>query len=109
MKRPLRMATIGLSMALCGAPALAEPPSAAGSASRGHELAQTWCGSCHQVADSDKARDAVPSFRTIANDPAMSAENLRAFLNRPHPPMPPLELSRKQIDDLIAYIGSLRR
>lgn len=33
---------------------------------------------------------------------------MRAFLSHPHGAMPDLALSRAEIDDLIAYIGSLK-
>ena len=38
----------------------------------------------------------------------MSADQLRTFLAKPHGAMPDLALSRAEIDDLIAYIESLR-
>jgi hypothetical protein len=38
----------------------------------------------------------------------MTAEQLRAFLSHPHGAMPDLALSRTEIDDLTAYIQSLR-
>jgi mono/diheme cytochrome c family protein len=37
-----------------------------------------------------------------------SAEELRTFLTKPHGSMPNLTLSREEIDDLIAYIATLR-
>jgi len=48
-----------------------------------------------------------PSFRTIAQG-ELTADQLRTFLPRPHPPMPDLSLTRTEIHDLIAYIEALR-
>jgi mono/diheme cytochrome c family protein len=109
MGRWFRQASLGFCLALGAGAACADPPSVAGSPSSGHELARTWCGNCHQIEDSDKARDTTPSFRTIANDPAKDADYLRGFLHHPHSPMPPLELSRLQIEDLVAYIGTMKQ
>jgi hypothetical protein len=47
-----------------------------------------------------------PSFRVAAGH--LNPEQLRAFLTHPHGQMPDLSLTRSEIDDLIAYIESLR-
>ena|SRR5579864_2184527 len=84
-------------------------PGFAADATRGGELAQRWCASCHVVGDGGPttAPQGPPSFRAIAQG-GLSAEQLRAFLSHPHGAMPDLALSRSEIDDLIAYIGTLR-
>ena len=77
---------------------------------QGHALAQDWCSSCHVVSPQQRqaGNDAVPSFSSIAHMPSTTATSLKAFLETPHPPMPDLKLSQAQIDDIIAYILSLR-
>jgi mono/diheme cytochrome c family protein len=82
----------------------------AGDAATGAALAQTWCADCH-VVDRRQARgnDAVPSFPAIAGAPGTTTMSLRAFLTTPHGRMPDLKLSHTQIDDLAAYILSLRQ
>ena len=52
--------------------------------------------------------DSVPTFMAIAARPNVSMDGLRAFLADPHGRMPPLVLSRADIDNLSAYILSLR-
>jgi mono/diheme cytochrome c family protein len=47
-----------------------------------------------------------PTFRTVAGH--LDPGQLRAFLSHPHPPMPDLALTRAEIDDLIAYIETLK-
>ncbi len=53
--------------------------------------------------------DGLPTFPTIAAKPDLSADHLRAAMNPQHSRMPDLALSKRQQDDLIAYIYSLRR
>jgi mono/diheme cytochrome c family protein len=74
---------------------------------RGAQLAQLWCANCHIVGSSSHGQAQVgpPSFREISG---LSSDQLRMFLIKPHPPMPDMSLNRSEIDDLIAYIQSLR-
>lgn len=75
----------------------------------GYRLARAWCTSCHIVAPGEGGSDAAPPFETIANRPGLSEDGLRAWLADPHPPMPNLHLSRQEIEQVIAYLRSLRR
>jgi mono/diheme cytochrome c family protein len=81
---------------------------AAASPEAGHRLAQQWCSSCHQVDATDTIRDFVPSFPSLANRPDRSLSWVRLWLMDPHPPMVGLNLSRAQIDNVIAYLQSLQ-
>jgi mono/diheme cytochrome c family protein len=45
-----------------------------------------------------------PSFRSIG----LTGDQLRTFLTHPHGAMPDFALSRVEIDDVIAYIETLR-
>ena len=96
-----------LACAIVFVPSLA----AAQDAQQGREIAQRWCSSCHVVERTATAAsaDGLPSFPTIAARPDMSADRLRAAMNPQHSRMPDLALSKRQQDDLIAYIHSLRR
>ncbi len=78
-------------------------------AKKGYSLAKQWCTSCHIVAPGQDGSDAAPPFETIANRAEMSSDGLRAWLANPHPPMPNFNLSRTEIDWIIAYLASLRR
>ena len=53
--------------------------------------------------------DGLPTFPAIAGKPDLSADYLRAAMNPQHSRMPDFALSKRQQDDLIAYIYSLRR
>lgn len=95
-------------LSLFSLPAFAQ--TSAGDADAGRVLAQTWCSNCHVVdANPVQARDSVPSFPAIAAMPSTTALSLQAFLQTPHGKMPNFQLGRTQIDDLVAYILTLRR
>jgi mono/diheme cytochrome c family protein len=87
----------------------AATPSAAADVLTGARLAGQWCASCHVVGDIPPAsvQQGPPSFRTIAQG-GLTTDQLRTFLSHPHAPMPDLALTRSEIDDLIAYIDTLR-
>jgi mono/diheme cytochrome c family protein len=76
----------------------------------GRSLALNWCAQCHLVAEDqdDVPFGAGPSFYSIADHPATTEMRLRAFLISPHPIMPNIMLSQDQIDEIVAYILSLR-
>jgi mono/diheme cytochrome c family protein len=81
---------------------------AAATPEAGKALARQWCSSCHQVAPGDPIRDFVPSFVSLANRPDRSLGWVRLWLMDPHPPMVGLNLSRTEIDDVVAYLHSLQ-
>lgn len=84
------------------APVLADAPA-------GQRLSQQWCSKCHVVngaGPSATLPQGPPSFRFIAG--RLDQKQLRAFLTRPHGQMPDLALMRSEIDDLIAYIETMR-
>jgi len=82
----------------------------AGDAEYGRTLAENWCTSCHAVsADQPPTAAAAPSFTAIAQSPDFSADRLSYLLLEPHPKMAKLSLSRRAIEDIAAYIVSLRR
>jgi len=88
--------------------AAASPSFAAGDAQAGHQLARQWCTGCHVVDDAAQGgSDTAPSFASIAHRRANDQTWLRGWLTSPHPPMPNLNLSRQQIDDVMAYLGTL--
>ena len=83
------------------------PAQAGGDPEIGDELASHWCSNCHAVAGQARASDAAPPLATIAQKHAEDQHWLRAWLADPHPPMPNLNLSRAEIDDVIAYLQRL--
>lgn len=104
------MRRLVVPMLLAGAalPALAQEP---GDPASGLRLATTWCANCHQIAAgaAGPAGDAAPTFHAIARMPSTTSMSLRVFLQTPHPNMPDFHLSREELDDVVAYLISLRR
>jgi mono/diheme cytochrome c family protein len=76
----------------------------------GHALALKDCVECHEVepGERDGKLPDPPAFQNLADDPAMTALALRVFLSTPHATMPGLILSDAEIDDVIAWIHSLK-
>jgi cytochrome c len=87
----------------------AASPSLAADVAKGTQLAQQWCANCHVIGENPAAsvQQGPPSFRAVAQG-GLTADQLRTFLSHPHAPMPDLALTRAEIDDLIAYIATLR-
>jgi tetratricopeptide (TPR) repeat protein len=77
----------------------------------GREIARKSCAWCHAVGPKgDSPNKDAPSFRSIhERHPILS---LRAPISRaiatPHDKMPKLPLSEQEVDQIIAYINSLR-
>jgi mono/diheme cytochrome c family protein len=85
-------------------PALAAP---AGDAGAGRQLVLRSCSSCHDTGTTATATDGAPPLSYIAKDNKQRPAWIRGWLMDPHPPMPGIMLSRKQVDDIIAYLNSL--
>jgi len=84
-------------------------PADAGEAEYGRTLADNWCASCHVVGTGQRPdHKGAPAFTTIAQSQDFTAERLAYLLLDPHPKMAKLALSRKAIDDIAAYIRSLK-
>jgi mono/diheme cytochrome c family protein len=96
-------------LSVCLAPMLAAvnaPAWAGGDAKHGGVIAKRWCAACHVVApDQTSANADAPPFADIAR--RLEDNRLAAFLTDPHPRMPDMSLTRKEIEDIVAYIRSL--
>lgn len=77
---------------------------AAGDGARGRAIVETWCVSCHTPGRVGTATDAAPSLSEIRQRPDLTPDRLRGWLADPHPPMPNLNLTGQEIEDLIAYL-----
>ena len=73
-------------------------------------MAERWCAKCHAIAPGRRGPEpGIPSFMRMAADPENTRSALRHFITIPHFEMPPQSLTTAEIDDVIAYILSLRR
>ena len=81
-----------------------------GDAAEGHKLAESWCSSCHVIGPTQQqgVSNGAPTFAAIARMKSTTTLSLYAFLQTPHDRMPDLHLSRDDIDNISAYILSLR-
>ncbi|HYA81336.1 MAG TPA: cytochrome c [Methylocystis sp.] len=87
-------------------PLLATPALARGDAEHGAVIAKRWCKDCHVVSnDQTSAKVDAPPFADIAR--RLDDKQIGSFLTNPHPRMPDMSLSRKEIEDLVSYIRSL--
>lgn len=100
--------TLSLFVTAMAAPALAQD--AMGDAGEGRALAERVCAVCHAVApgERDSPMDGLASFQAVSERKEFSEVGLRVFLRSSHQDMPNLVLSPEEIDDLVAYIHSLR-
>ena len=104
MPRYLQLPPIILALILTG------QVMAQGLPSEGRKIADRWCAACHQVSDEQMtANTEAPAFANIAKKypDKDGLDALAAFLADPHPVMPDMSLTRREIGDLVAYIGSL--
>jgi mono/diheme cytochrome c family protein len=106
-----RMALAAVPLLACVAASRGASAEEVGDAAAGRRLAETWCSTCHIVTggQSQGTSTGAPTFAAIAADKAITPLALSAFLQTPHHRMPDLHLSRNEIDDVSAYILSLRR
>lgn len=109
--RPTQLAA-ALAVGLIGGHGV--PPAAAqddgASVEAGRALAESECAECHVIGDVPAAPsiDGVPTFKAVADDPAVTAAALKAFFATPHVEMPDLMFSDAESDNLVAYILSLK-
>jgi mono/diheme cytochrome c family protein len=77
---------------------------------KGGAIAARWCAQCHAATPDQRRSDAdPPTFAQIGRMPTMDAAALAAFLMTPHRRMPDMSLTRREIEDLVAFIKSQAR
>jgi mono/diheme cytochrome c family protein len=78
-------------------------------AKRGAALAESWCANCHIIdaKGTGQSVEAARPFPSIARDPTRDTDFLQNWLTTKHPQMPNLDLGRREINDLAAYIRTL--
>jgi mono/diheme cytochrome c family protein len=105
MARLLKLLTV-LVLLFPGMPAVAVE---LGNATAGLEYARKVCADCHAV-DNDTVMlfSQVPSFQEVADTEGMTPRALVVWLSTSHPNMPDLIIPPDDMDNLVAYIMSLR-
>jgi tetratricopeptide (TPR) repeat protein len=81
-----------------------------GDARKGLAYAQRVCAECHNVLRSEATSPnrQAPPFKKVADTPGMSVTALTVWSRTSHPTMPNFVIEPADMDDLIAYILSLR-
>ncbi len=82
---------------------------AAADANNGKRIAQMRCAPCHIVIPNQRKEIAdSPPFEDIGRQHGFNAELLAYLILAPHPRMN-LAFSREEVEDLAAYIATLRK
>jgi mono/diheme cytochrome c family protein len=104
----MRIPSSLLLLALAALPAAAQTQTQA--LAQGRAVAEAWCANCHVVGSGSRTgSDAAPSFASIAQH-RPNASALRIWLSQRHKDvMPNYALSRDEVDNVVAYILSLRQ
>ena len=81
-----------------------------GSPARGERVAETICAECHaiQKGATRSANANAPAFQTLAKTPGMTAMAFRVWLRSSHKEMPNIILKNEEVDDVIAYVQTLK-
>ena len=104
----MRATLLSVVLTLSALPALA-----AGDPDAVKGLLADHCSACHDIPVAGAKQPATglpaPPFTVIANDPdAYPDARLRTFLQKPHWPMTGFTLSPIDIDNILAYLATLR-
>lgn len=109
---------IGMAALLCLVASACAHPGAQGpqadengDPARGLTYAAAQCSSCHAVRASDalSPNPQAPRFEAVANMPGFTHMAFNAWLHTSHPSMPNLIVEPSHMDDIYAYIGTMRR
>jgi cytochrome c len=106
--KPLRVSAAAL--AFIAAASSSATDVAAASATSGKVLVQQSCMSCHAIAPGQQSPNPkAPAFAAVANEPSATPYSLRIFLQTTHTTMPNFVIKSDDIDDIVAYIVSLKQ
>jgi mono/diheme cytochrome c family protein len=100
---------MGSSIGLIAAALAALAQDLPGNIASGRHLAESWCTRCHEIyLDEFAPFSYPPNFVEIANMPSTTALAINVFLRTSHDVMPNYQLSREEVDDIVAFIMSLK-
>ena len=107
MSLPISIVGLAAALAITAAPCHAQE---FGNVERGKAYAEQLCSDCHRIGRLSDGRSdpKVPPFTSVAKTKGMTAMALSAWLQTSHPTMPNIRLKPETMDDIIAYILSLR-
>lgn len=79
-------------------------------AARGRMIAESACAECHAIARDDLAspNDLAPPFQALADRPDVTSASFALLLRMPHRSMPNFIVPAQDVEDLAAYLATLR-
>ena len=107
-------ALLAISLSSYGALAAGRPPASGSTASvaRGKAFAEAHCAACHAVVrDRFSPNPDAPVWENVVNKEGLTAETLTYWLRHSHnfPEIMNFEVADDQVDDLSAYMLTLRQ
>jgi mono/diheme cytochrome c family protein len=75
----------------------------------GRRLSERWCSQCHAIGPAPAKFDRAQSFASIAAKEKITSEMIASFLRLPHATMPNVPLSRKDAQDIAAFIMDMKK
>jgi len=101
--------TFAMFSTLGAGAALAGSVTSAPDAVHGKDLAQRLCSNCHLVSsEQEQVNVDIPSFHEIANMEGQTEGSIMAKIVIPKHPMPVIPITKPELNDLAAYIMTLR-
>jgi mono/diheme cytochrome c family protein len=98
---------LGMVFVLTGA----ATASSAADATQGLALARSLCSSCHIVGPGEApsvVNADIPSFMAVAAKEGQTKDRIMANVLNPHPVMPQVQLTNRELDAIATYIMSLK-
>ena len=107
MRQTIVAVVMGAAAMMIAAPVLSQE---LGSAKQGQALAESVCAECHAVSRGAirSPFEHAPAFETIAQTPGMTPTAIRVWLRSAHREMPNIMLQPEEVDNVIAYLQTLK-
>ncbi len=75
----------------------------------GGRLSARWCSECHAIGPAQGKGGRTISFAAIAGKQGITSDMISSFLLMPHATMPNMPLSRKDAQDIAAFIMKAKK
>lgn len=75
----------------------------------GRRLSARWCSECHAIDPAEGKAGRTISFAAIAGRQDITSDMITSFLRMPHATMPNMPLSRKDAQDIAAYMMGMKK
>lgn len=96
---------IAVALTLCGGGAA----TFAQDVENGRRLSERWCSECHAIGPAPGKPSRMIPFAAIAAKQGITSDMISSFLLMPHATMPNMPLSRKDAQDIAAFIMEMKK